>query len=104
TAVAPGFEDRSMELVSSAARDHDRVGGAIELGARSVGFDSIFLNGVQSGRPGLNVAGIPIVQWDTILIELHCRIAEAINSRLRGGAFETGDSDSQKGLYRPAVE
>ena len=100
--LRPVWKSRAVEIVGAAARDHDGARGAGELGARYGGLHAELLYGVESGRPGLDRAGVAVLQVDAVLDQVHRGVAQAVDLRLAGAAFQTGDGDgSRVWMLRP---
>src|SRR5262249_39218298 len=104
SAIAASEEDRAVRRIGSASRHHDGAGGPGELGARDRGFDSEFLDRVESRRPRLDRARIAVLQIDAVLHQVHRGIAQSVDLRLACAAFQTGDRDAQQSLNASAIQ
>src|ERR1019366_2562855 len=88
-AIAAGFEQPTVDHVGSTARGHNGVCGAVEFGAGNAGFNTEFLNRIQSRRASLDVSGVPAVQRHPVLDILHGGVSQAVNLRLgRTGSLQ----------------
>src|SRR5262249_42987094 len=93
--VAACFERPAMELIRSAACTEDRAGRALDLGAGYARFDSKFLDSIETRRPRLNGAGIPILKPDAVLNDIHRRISQPINLRLSRCALQSWNGNGE---------
>ena len=103
-AVAAGFEDRTVNVVRAALGDHHGAGGARQLGAGHRRFYAELLDRVESGGAGLNRAGVAVLQGHAVLHDVHGGVAQAVDLRLAGAAFQARHRNREQGLDAAAVE